>query len=38
VFDQRLAMAQFEVTDPAIAINNWPIAAVAGQAGDGGQS
>jgi hypothetical protein len=32
VFDQRYAMAEFEVADPAVALNNWPAATVAGQA------
>ncbi|HWE00815.1 MAG TPA: hypothetical protein VG326_00295, partial [Tepidisphaeraceae bacterium] len=32
IFDQRYSMVQGEVTDPAVAMNNWPVPAMAGEA------
>jgi hypothetical protein len=32
IFDQRFVITQGEVSDPATAVNNWPVAAVAGEA------
>lgn len=32
VFDRQFAIVQGEVSDPAVAINNWPVAPVAGEA------
>lgn len=32
VFDQRYAMVSGEVSDPAVALSNWPVASIAGEA------
>jgi len=32
IFDSQYAMAEFEVSDPAVAINNWPVPVAANEA------